>query len=126
MKTINKGFDLLFDKKFKFFNAYTEEQKGNIEGVILMQFVRDDELKLLKQFVNRGYEIDTLNKFALITASYHGYYKMTQYLINKGVDITISNNKPLECSIKNGHKNVTKLLNYHLRKQKLKLIINKI
>lgn len=113
------------DKKFKFFNAKTEEDKGNIAGVILMTFVKSNKLKLLKQMVNKGYGIDTMNKYALITASYHGHYDIAEYLIKRGMDISISNNKSLECSIENDHSNVTKLLNYHLRKRKINSIIKK-
>ena len=111
------------DKQFKYFNAKTEHEKGNIAGLILMNYVKNNKLKLLKQMVNKGFGIDTMNQYALITASFHGHYSIAEYLIELGMDISILGNKPLECSIENGHKDVTKLLNYHLRKQKLEKIL---
>lgn len=116
--------DKMLNEVFNQVNATNKEQMEAMVGLILIDYVKSNNLKKVKQMINKGYAMDVVRKYALITASYLGHTDIVKYLINIGVEIDINDNQALKVSLENGHNDVSKIIKYHLRMKKLKKIIN--
>ena len=96
----------LFNKIFKSNKEVSNEMKMSFKEAI-----RDNDLKKVKYFLNRGVDPSVNDNFAIIKASEKGYLEIVELLLKDyRVDPTLHKNRAIRWASENGHIEVVKCL----------------
>ena len=91
---------------------YLLERGGDIDHInrLFIDASLEGHLPIVKYLVQHGADIKSKNNAALRSASKYGYFDIVKYLVEHGADIHVNNDEALKFAIENGHSDVVEYL----------------
>jgi len=90
--------------------VYNEGEEAKAHAVNLTYIGTWSNIEIIKELVELGADIHTVNNFALRYSAEHGHLDVVKYLVEQGADIHAYDDEALRGSACNGHLDVVKYL----------------